>query len=127
LSGRAHLVLSDAAHIPFRDAVFNLVFNSYMLDLIDTPSIPRILSEFKRLLKPAGRLVLVSLSKGTKWYDNMGLYEWIYRLAPALLGGCRPVVLKPYLRELGFKNLEECFMHAGYLMPTLIVRADKSS
>jgi ubiquinone/menaquinone biosynthesis C-methylase UbiE len=122
-----HLVLGDAAHTPSRDAAFDLVFNSYMLDLIDTPSIPRILSDFKRLLKPAGRLVLISLTKGTKWYDNMRPYEWIYRRSPALLGGCRPVVLKPYLEKLGFKNLDEYFMHAGHLMPTLIVIADKAS
>jgi ubiquinone/menaquinone biosynthesis C-methylase UbiE len=127
LLSRVHLVLGDAAHTPFRDAAFDLVFNSYMLDLIDTPSIPRILSDFKRLLKPAGRLVLVSLTKGTKWYDNMGLYEWIYRRSPTLLGGCRPVVLKPYLQQLGFKNLDEYFMHAGHLMPTIILRADKAS
>ncbi len=127
LSVRVHLVLADAAHIPFRDAVFDLLFNSYMLDLIDTPLIPQILSDFKRLLKPEGRLVLVSLTKGKKWYDNMWLYEWIYRRSPTLLGGCRPVALKPFLAESDFENVNEYFMRAGHLIPTAIIRADKTA
>jgi ubiquinone/menaquinone biosynthesis C-methylase UbiE len=127
LMNRAHLAMGDAAHIPFRDASFDLVFSSYVLDLIDAPSIAIVLSEFKRLLRPSGRTVLVSLGKGRKWYDNMKLYEWVYKHCATLLGGCRPVTLMPYLRELGFKNVNERFMHAGGLMPTEIVWADKAS
>lgn len=127
LMGRVHLVHSDAARIPFRDACFDLILSSYMLDLIDTPVIPKVLLEFKRLLKPAGRLVLVSLTRGSKWYDNMKLYECVYRHLPVLLGGCRPVVLKPYLERLGFGDVTRCFMHAGHLMLTEIVRANKAS
>jgi ubiquinone/menaquinone biosynthesis C-methylase UbiE len=127
LTSRSHLAMGDAAHIPFRDASFDLVFSSYVLDLIDAPSIAIVLSEFKRLLRPSGRTVLVSLGKGRKWYDNMKLYEWVYKHCATLLGGCRPVTLMPYLRELGFKNVNERFIHAGGLMPTEIVWADKAS
>jgi len=125
LSDRVNVILGDAGHTSFCDAVFDLVFSSYMLDLIDTAAIPRVLSEFKRLLKPAGWLVLVGLSKGSKWYDNMKLYEWAYRRSPSLLGGCRPVLLAPYLQELGFKNVNREYMRAGHLMPTEIVWANK--
>jgi SAM-dependent methyltransferase len=51
LSHRVNLVIGDARHTPFCDTVFDLVFSSYMLDLIDSDAIPRVLSEFKRLLK----------------------------------------------------------------------------
>jgi ubiquinone/menaquinone biosynthesis C-methylase UbiE len=127
LWGKAHLVLGDATHCPLRDAAFDLVFNSYMLDLIDAPMIPKVLSEFRRLLKATGRLVLVSLTKGSKWYDNMKLYEWVYKHSPTLLGGCRPVVLEPYLQQIGFKEIEGYFMHADHLMPTKILRASKTN
>lgn len=125
--GQTDLVLGDATHCPLRDVRFDLVFNSYMLDLIDAPLIPKVLSEFRRVLKATGRLVLVSLTEGSKWYDNMKLYEWVYKHSPTLLGGCRPVVLEPYLQQMGFKEIEGYFMHAGYLMPTKILRASQTN
>jgi ubiquinone/menaquinone biosynthesis C-methylase UbiE len=125
-SDRLSLVLGDATGAPFLDCIFDLVFSSYLLDLIDTPSIPKVLSEFERILKPGGRLVIVSLSKGFKWYDNMKLYLWLYRRVPSLLGGCRPVILKPYLQELGLKRINTELVHAGYLMPTEIIWGDKT-
>jgi ubiquinone/menaquinone biosynthesis C-methylase UbiE len=123
---QVHLVLGDAAHCPFRDDGFDLVFNSYMLDLIDVSMIPKVLSEFRRVLKATGRVVLVSLTRGSKWYDNMRWYEWIYKHNPALLGGCRPVVLEPYLRQIGFDEIEGYFMHAGHIMSTKILSASKA-
>lgn len=124
---RVHMVLGDATHMPFRDASLDIVFSGYMPDLIDTPAIPKVLSEFKRLLKPSGRLVLVSLSKGSKWYDNIRLYEWSCRQSPALFEGCRPAMLKPCLQQLGFKNVNRDFMHAGHLRPSEIVWVDKNN
>jgi ubiquinone/menaquinone biosynthesis C-methylase UbiE len=125
LSNRVSLIVGDAEKTSFPDAIFDLVFSSYMLDLIDAAVIPKVLSEFKRVLKPNGRLVLVSLSRGTHWYDNMKAYEWMYRCSPLLLGGCRPVLLVPYLKELGFKDVSTEYMRAGHLMPTEIVWANK--
>jgi demethylmenaquinone methyltransferase/2-methoxy-6-polyprenyl-1,4-benzoquinol methylase len=125
LSDRVDLIVGDAVNTSFRDAIFDLVFSSYMLDLMDTAAIPRVLLEFKRLLKPAGWLVLVGLSKGSRWYDNMKPYEWVYKRSPSLLGGCRPVLLVPYLQELGFKDVNRQYMLAGHLMPTEIVWANK--
>ncbi len=125
LSDRVALILGDTGSTPFCDATFDLVFSSYMLDLIDTATIPEVLLEFKRLLKPAGGLVLVGLTKGFKWYDDMKLYEWVHRRSPSLLGGCRPLTLVPYLHELGFKDVNRECLRAGHLVPTEIVWAHK--
>ena len=122
---RVGLIVGDAENTPFCDAIFDLVFSSYMLDLTDTAAMPRVLFEFQRILKPAGRLLLVGLSKGSKWYDNMKLYEWLYRRSPSLLGGCRPVLLAPYLQELGFNSVYREYLRAGHLMPTEIVWGNK--
>jgi ubiquinone/menaquinone biosynthesis C-methylase UbiE len=125
LADRANLIVGEAGNIAIGDALFDLVFSSYMLDLMDTAAIPGVLLEFKRVLKPSGRLVLVSLSKGSKWYDNMKLYEWVYKRSPSLLGGCRPVLLTSFLQDLGFQAIERTPMRAGHLMPTEIIRANK--
>ncbi len=125
LDRRVDLQLGDARKLPYRKEVFDIVFNSYMLDLIDTPDISKVLVEFSRVLKPRGRLVLVGLSKGEKWYSNMKLYEWVYSKCPSLLGGCRPVLIKSFLEELGFQNVKRKFLMVGRIIPTEIVWGDK--
>ena len=122
---QGHLTLGDARRLPYREDMFDVVFNSYMLDLIDTPEILFILDEFKRVLKPGGRLVVVSLSKGPTWYSNMKLYEWVYQFCPTLLGGCRPIFCKPFMEDLGFKNINREFVLVGRMMPSEIVSGDK--
>jgi len=124
-TARVHLTLGDARRLPYRKELFDVVFNSYMLDLIRTPEIPLVLAEFKRVLKPGGRLVVVSLSKGTSWHSNMKLYEWIYQLCPTLLGGCRPIFSQPFMEELGFQNINREFVLVGRVIPSEIVSGDK--
>jgi len=124
-AARVYFTLGDARRLPYREELFDVVFNSYMLDLIDTPEIPRVLDEFKRVLKPGGRLVVVSLSKGANWYSDMKLYEEVYHLCPTLLGGCRPVFCKPFMEDLGFQNINREFVLVGRMFPSEIVSGDK--
>jgi demethylmenaquinone methyltransferase/2-methoxy-6-polyprenyl-1,4-benzoquinol methylase len=117
--------VGDVRNLPYKGGVFDVVYNSYLLDLIDTPEISQVLAEFKRVLKPGGRLVVVSLSKGENWYSNMKLYEWVYRKCPSLLGGCRPILNKSFIEELGFKNVKREFVLVGRVIPSEIVWGDK--
>lgn len=126
LTKKVDLQLGDARKLPYKEEVFDVVFNSYMLDLVDTPEISKVLVEFKRVLKPGGRLVLVNLSKGESWYSNMKLYEWIYSKCPSLLGGCRPVLTRSFIEELGFKIVKREFLMAGRVIPSEIVWGDKT-
>lgn len=125
LTTRVDLQLGDARKLPYTEEVFDVVFSSYMLDLIDTPDISKVLVEFKRVLKRKGRLVLVSLSKGESWYSNMKVYEWIYSKSPSLFGGCRPVLLRSFLEELGFQNVKRKLLRVGRIIPVEIVWGDK--
>jgi len=56
-----------------------------MFDLIPYDDMDAILSEFKCVLKPSGKLILVNMTKG----ESVGsrLYEFIYRLSPKTMGG----------------------------------------
>ncbi len=92
----------DARSLPFPDETFDVVYNSYMLDLIPIEDFSVILGEFHRVLKKDGRLVLVNLSKKN---SSPVLMEKIYKIAPYLLGGCRPVLMEAFVRQAEFRNV----------------------
>jgi ubiquinone/menaquinone biosynthesis C-methylase UbiE len=96
------LRLGDAYALDFPNDRFDVLINNYMFDLLPQKDFPVLLAEFKRVLRPGGRLVIVGMTEGERWFN--GLWERIYRFNPALLGGCRGVSLSPYLEAGGFKR-----------------------
>lgn len=98
-----HLQLGDAYNLGYEDNSFDVLINNYMFDLLPEEDFPRVIFEFKRVLRPKGRLVLVNMTKGEHWYN--ALWEAIYKWNPAILGGCRGVYLKPYLQVAGFSQI----------------------
>jgi len=97
------LRIGDAYNLDFPDDSFDVLVNNYMFDLLPEPDFPRVLAEFRRVLRPGGRLAMVNMTNGERWYK--GLWQWIYRINPALLGGCRSVSLLEHLDVSGFTAL----------------------
>jgi demethylmenaquinone methyltransferase/2-methoxy-6-polyprenyl-1,4-benzoquinol methylase len=93
----------DARDLPFADETFDVVYNSFMLDLVPLADLPVVLGEFHRVMKADGRLVLVNLSKRDA---SPVFYEKLYRWMPYLLGGCRPVLMESCVREAGFAQVQ---------------------
>lgn len=94
------LSIGDAYALDFPDNQFDALINNYMFDLLPERDFGNVLCEFKRVLRPGGRLVLVNMTKGQRWYN--GIWERIYRINPAWLGGCRGVQLLPPVEVCGF-------------------------
>jgi ubiquinone/menaquinone biosynthesis C-methylase UbiE len=92
--------LGSAFHLPAEDRHFDLLVNNYMFDLIPFDQMDLILSEFKRVLKKEGKLILVNMTVGERW--GSGLYDLIYRLSPKSIGGCRGIRLSDKLESQGF-------------------------
>lgn len=105
LSRQASLLIGDALQLPYAPACVDAVLMSFTLELFDTPDIPRVLAECRRVLKPAGRLAVTALSKT----DQPGLiaraYEWGHAHFPTLLD-CRPIFLSHMLDSAGFSTLQ---------------------
>jgi ubiquinone/menaquinone biosynthesis C-methylase UbiE len=118
------LLRADARHLPCRDAAFDSLFNSYMLDLIPTADLVQVLGEFRRVLKARGRIVLANLTEG-EGQDSAFSESWkeSYRADPARLGGCRPVLASPFLRSAGFVQVRRTYCGRGASWPTEIITA----
>jgi ubiquinone/menaquinone biosynthesis C-methylase UbiE len=100
--GCYNLRIGDAYDLPFPDDSFDVVVNNYMFDLLPERDFVTVLEEFRRVLRPGGRLAMVNMTDGRHWYN--GIWNRLYRVSPALLGGCRPVSLLPALQQCGFRE-----------------------
>ena len=117
---------ADARRLPFDDATFDVLLNSYMLDLIPLDDLPVILAEFKRVLKPGGRLVLVNMSKERG--EVRTLWERLYERMPAqvvpyLFGSCRPVLIEQLARSSGFDQVQREFLGGLFQSEIVMGRA----
>lgn len=97
------LRIGDAHRLDFPDQSFDVLVNNYMFDLMPESDFPVVLGEFRRVLRPGGRLAMVNMTEGVRW--NSGLWPRLYRINPAWLGGCRGVTLLPWLSLCGFRRL----------------------
>jgi len=108
LMDRVELYCGDAVKMPYDEHLFDAVFMSFTLELFDTPEIPMILNEIKRVLKFEGRLGIVSMSKEDGKSILLKLYEWAHEKIPNYVD-CRPIYVEQSLKEAGFeiKNKEK--------------------
>lgn len=111
---------ADARQLPFQDEIFDVLFNSFMLDLIPLNDFPVVLNEFYRVLKKGGRLITVNFSKKD---SSPVLSEKLYKLSPSLWHGCRPVLMESFITQAGFKNIHREF-HKG-ILPSEVVTGVK--
>jgi ubiquinone/menaquinone biosynthesis C-methylase UbiE len=121
-SGTANyqLTTGDAYALQFPNRHFDLLMNNYMFDLLPEKDFSIVLAEFKRVLKPGGRLVLVNMTRGERFHQKF--WEGVYQLNPRWLGGCRGVLLQDQLRKAGFRNIKREFL-SQFGFPSEIILA----
>lgn len=120
--GRYNLQVGDAYDLPFPDDSFDVVVNCYMFDLLPGGDFVTVLDEFNRVLRPGGRLAIVNMTEGKHWYN--GLWHRLYRMNPALLGGCRPVSLFSLLQEVGFRDATKEYV-SQFTFPSEVIFGTK--
>ena len=122
LGERVELHLGDAASLPYPDRSFDAAFMCFTLELFDTPEIPLVLAECRRVLKDTGRLCVVSLLKENTWVVD--LYEWFHRRLPAVVD-CRPIFIQRSLEAQGF-TIRAARVERMWGLPVGIVLAGNS-
>ncbi len=116
------LRIGTAFDLQMENESVDLLVNNYMFDLITYTDIDKVLEEFKRVLKKSGRLILVNMTKGERLGSK--LYDFIYRLSPKAMGGCRGVQLTDKLKQHGF-TVEVREYHQQMLFPSEVITARK--
>jgi ubiquinone/menaquinone biosynthesis C-methylase UbiE len=111
---------ADALALPFADRSFDVLTNGYMLDLLPLADIPRALREFRRVLRPGGRLVLSNMTIAERpWHRH---WDALYRRGLSVTANCRGVLAAPLLHELGFIGIQREYL-TQLSFPTEVVTA----
>ena len=124
IPGRYNLVEGDGARLPYAGDQFCAAFLSFTLELFDTPEIEVVLGECRRVLKPGGRLGLVTLFRDNHPGAIVRIYEWFHLKLPAFVD-CRPINAGSMLQESGFR-LENRLVKAMWGLPVEILVARKA-
>jgi len=110
LADRVRVQCGDAEHLPYDDASMDGVVMVFTLELFDTPVIPRVLAECRRVLRTGGRIVVVGISKEGKQGLMVKAFEWTHRHFPNLMD-CRPIYVRRALESAGFRIEDAAIEH----------------
>ncbi len=97
---RAKAVLVDGSlPLPANDGFADRVLSTFVFDLLDADYARAVLDDLRRILTPDGRLCLASLTHGDRLLERAVSRTWngLWRVAPQLLGGCRPITVNDLL------------------------------
>ena len=100
VESRVSIVRGDAEHLPFEAGAFDAIFTSFTLELFDSPALPAVLGECRRVLGEDGRLGVVALSKRDAGLTTRA-YERVHELLPKY-ADCRPIFARELLDESKF-------------------------
>lgn len=100
-SSRAGVSLTDGAPPSSEPThAYDRFLSNYVFDLLSEEDIRSTLREARRMLCDDGLLCLAGLSTGVGPVSRAvaGVLRWVQAHRPALVGGCRPIDLLPFVR-----------------------------
>jgi ubiquinone/menaquinone biosynthesis C-methylase UbiE len=125
VGNHVELLLGAVPPLPMASDSFDVVAMSFVLELFPLETIPDVLSECRRVLKPGGRLGVVSMATVEDGKEESLLertYIWMHRHFPHIVD-CQPIPLEKKITEAGF-ILEKRERISLFSMPVAIVVAN---
>lgn len=122
---RARVTLSDGSmSFPLPDRSVDRVVCIYVLDILSAEDVGRALAESHRVLKTGGKLCLASLTEGDTLPSGVltALWSVLFGLNAALVGGCRPIRLAPFVHA-GQWTIEHDAVVTRFAVPTEVLIA----
>lgn len=119
LDDRVDLRRGDALALPWQAETLDGVFMSFVLELFDTPEIPVVLGECKRVLRPGGRIVVVGTSRLSPNGLVTEVFEWTHRHFPNLLD-CRPILVRQAVADAGFR-IEKSMVEKVWVLVEIVL------
>lgn len=120
LADRVDLRRADACHLPFASGTFDAVLMTFTLELFDTPEIPDVLAECRRVSHRDGHIVVAGVTKSGAGEPLVRVFEWVHAHFPAVMD-CRPIFVARALRAAGLVSIDVTRMHCW--VPVEIVSA----
>lgn len=99
-SGRAKVQQVDGTTgLPYASGTFDRFVATYVLDLLPEAAVADVVSKARSLLRPNGKLCVVSSTDGITPLSRLITAVWkrLYALNPRLVGGCRPLCVSMLL------------------------------
>ena len=124
LQERVDLRVGAVPPMPFDDQSFDAINMSFTLELFPLDTIPLVLDECRRLLKPGGRVGIVSMATVEEADQESVLertYIWMHTHFPHIVD-CQPISLEKYLEQADFRLAEHERVDL-FTMPVAIVVA----
>ncbi len=116
--------VSGRPPLPGESGRFDRFVSMYVFDLLAESLARDLLADAQRLLSANGRLCLVSLTHGTTGPSRAVCSMWnrAWRLAPSLVGGCRPIDLLPLLEDWKIEHTADI---SAWSVPSQVVVATR--
>ncbi|QDV85703.1 class I SAM-dependent methyltransferase [Stieleria magnilauensis] len=124
---RVELLVSEAPPLPMGDKIFDVVTLSFTLELFPIADIPAVLTEIRRVLKPTGRLGVVSMATVRDGEGESPLektYKWMHTHFPHIVD-CQPIDAERLVTESGF-TLTKNERFDLFTMPVAILVANRT-
>lgn len=109
------------------DGTYDRVVANYVFDLLGPDETDAVLGEAHHLLRPGGRLCATGLTFGINARSRAvaRAWSWLWRRAPGLVGGCRPIRLTDALEPAAWR-VERHETVTAWAVPSEVVVAVRS-
>ncbi len=91
--------------LPVAEGTYDRFVATYVLEILTDAQMGDLLAEARRILTVDGALCLVNLTFGEGGLSKLvsSAWQWVHRVRPLWVGGCRPIRLKKYLLDHGWR------------------------